>query len=214
MASFSLQFHYNSLHTTRHNAPYWLEWHCKPPPRNRCRRPALSASERWTNPRHQPPLPSMTPLPLCSKSTESIQPKPILTPASSIKDRFVAECDNKRCKVIGQTMGTSKGRHKKYWNSVTLLKQEKEDNTNRRETREGKAVNKWIEVCVCMYVVHVNWQIASSKVVPWFYPSTTLFFWMGHKRWDHQLLLQKRKKSSRQLLNNSLTFVNKYSYKE
>ena len=64
-------------------------------------------------PRHHPPLPSMTPLPLCSKSTVSIQPKPILTPASSIKARFVAGCDNKRYQVIAETMGTSKGGYKK-----------------------------------------------------------------------------------------------------
>lgn len=44
-------------------------------------------------PRHHPPLPSMTPLPLCSKSTVSIQPKPILTPALSIKACFVAGCE-------------------------------------------------------------------------------------------------------------------------
>lgn len=154
MASFSLQFHYNSLHTTQHNAPYWLEWHCKPP-HSRCRRPALSASERWTNPHHHPPLLSMTPLPLCSKSTASIQPKPILTPASSIKDRFVAGCDNKRYQAIGETIGDKQAQIQKNTETQSNRRGEKGNQ------RGGLSINEWRYV----YLLYVNWQWASSYML-------------------------------------------------
>ena len=74
--------------------------------------PRLRHPNVGRTPRHRPPLLSMTPLPLRSKSTMSIQPKPFLTPTTSIKGRFVAGCDNKRYQVIGETMGTSKCRYK------------------------------------------------------------------------------------------------------
>ena len=69
-------------------------------PSSRYLLPALAVSKRSTNPHRYPPLLSMTPLPVCSKSTMPIQPKPIFTTVSPIKTHIVAGRDNKIYRAI------------------------------------------------------------------------------------------------------------------
>lgn len=107
IVSFSLHFHYNSFHTTGHNAHYWLEWHSK------------TSTVDTDSPHSQHPNTGLTPsppastipLPLCCY-TMAIQPSS--NPTSSIKASFVAGCDNERYQMIVGAKGSGEQRYKKY----------------------------------------------------------------------------------------------------
>lgn len=78
-----------------HNAPYWLKWHSNTP-RSRYRRPALSASGRWTN----PPVTTRLCSPwLPSLSAENL-PRPTQTHSHpsivAYKGSLCSRIDNKR----------------------------------------------------------------------------------------------------------------------